>query len=428
MKRRRPVINDENTLLVITSFPDNTRGTRDARPVALHSKRILTQLSKHQNILVIAERTGRKITHVENRKLMVQRIWKRRKPLSLLSIIPTLIKYNRIQKILIHFDFDVFGGLKPLFFFPIILLLFKAMRKQIYFEFHQISFEIQSLKRHNDIDNTWIKRFLNLFLFVFYRWIGLLSDKVLVFEEDLKERLSRHMPVEKIITLPVGVTPMKTVSQVRSKKKLGFSRNDFVVLVFGFFDWYKGTDWIAKTFGQSRQKNIRLLLVGGKHPAFRKNKNYQSYYRQVQKIAHESSRIKTVGFVPAHEIPLYFSAADIITLPHREFLSTSMTFSYALGFQKPVILSNKLLDYMKSPDLLYSREQAGIEINDLFFSLNKADFELLLKKIKQDKTLYKKLVTFSHVLAKKRRADRLIRDYKTIVSRSYILSPRFAFK
>ena len=106
MKKRRLPLNDENTLLVVTSFPENDH---EALPLAIHAKRSLIELSKKQNILVLAEKIGKKMTHSENKSLLINRVWRRNKPLSLLSVLGTVIRYANIRNILIQFDFDVYG-------------------------------------------------------------------------------------------------------------------------------------------------------------------------------------------------------------------------------------------------------------------------------------------------------------------------------
>ena len=440
MKKRRLPLNDENTLLVVTSFPENDH---EALPLAIHAKRSLIELSKKQNILVLAEKLGKKITHSENKSLLVQRVWKRNKSLSLLSVLGPVIKYTNIRNILIQFDFHVYGGITPTYILPFIVAVMKMLGKHVYFEFQHAPQEFATLKRHQlQLYKLQIKQarfmtrklwtltriaLINLYLKFFYKIIGLLSDKVIVFEEDLRDKLRKHMSADKLVTIPVGVTEQPTLSKAISKRKLGLSSNDFVVLVFGFFDWHKGTDWITKVFSEIKTQNMKLLLVGGKNPALKNNPQYQSYCRELNKLARESTRTTIVGFVDEHKLTQYYSAADVVALPNREFMAAPSTLTHALGFHKPIIFSTTFLDYMKSPDFLQAMDQAQLTDRDIFFSIDKNDIADLLKLLRSDKQQYKKLVTFSKLLAKKRRSTQLTRDYQTLVSKSYALSPRFAF-
>lgn len=440
MKKRRLPLNDENTLLVVTSFPENDR---EALPLAIHAKRSLLELSRKQNILVLAQRIGKKKIHSENRSLLVQRVWRRNRPLSLFSILSPIARYTKIRNILIQFDFHVYGGIKTTLVLPIIVGCAKFFGKNVYFEFQHAPQEYAVLKRHQlqgyktemrktkfQFKKYWAQfktQTTNIYIRMFYRSIGLLSDKIIVFEEDLRDRLRAYMSADKLVTIPVGVTEQQTISKSWAKRKLGLSSNDFVVLVFGFADWHKGTDWITKVFSQMTMKNMKLLLVGGRNPALKQNKQYQLYYHALVKTAKESSRTSMIGFVDEHKLVRYYSAADVVALPYREFMAAPSTLTHALGFHRPVIFSTAFIEYMKSPDFLRAMEEAQVSDRDLFFSIDKNDLAELLKDLRTNKQRYNRLVSFSKKLAHKRRSSQLTRDYQTLVSKSYALRPRFAF-
>lgn len=429
MKKRRSVTNDENTLLVVTSYPDYDQAARhEMRPVTLHAGRILTNLSKTQNIVVMAQKTGLKKTQVENHRLTVLRMWSQGKPFSLFRILPFLIRNEKIRNVLIQFDFDTFGSFWSVFAsLPLLLGLLRLYGKHVYFELHQIPFEMNILSWRNRFTSSLASDVYDRSLVLFYRIIGIMSDKVIVFEEDLKERLSTEIEEKKMVVLPIGITPQKPMQQSRAKRKIGMSSKDFTVLSFGLFDWNKGTDWVAQVFANTNVRNMKLLLAGGKNPALRKKKEYQAYCRTITQLFSKSSRLNTAGFVGEKEIELYYSAADVVVLPYREFISHSSGMSYALSYGKPIIFSDCLIDYTKSPDFAYAMQQAQLGIADMFFPLEEELFIGLLQRIRTDKVLYKKLVTFSKILAKKRNNSHIIRDYKSIVSRAYAVPTRFAF-
>ena len=363
--------------------------------------------------------------------------------MSLLSILGPVIKFSKIRNVLIQFDFDVYGGITPTYILPFIVAVMKFLGKHVYFEFQHAPQEFATLQHHQfQIYKLEIKQarfvirklwnlarinLMNFYIKFFYKVIGALSDKVIVFEEDLRDKLRQHIKADKLVTIPVGVTEQPTLPKSRAKSKLGLSNNDFVVLVFGFFDWHKGTDWITKVFSEINTQNMKLLLVGGKNPALKDNPAYQAYCKEVAKLARESSRTTIVGFVNEHKLVQYYSAADVVALPYREFMAAPSTLTHALGFHKPVIFSTTFIDYMKSPDFLQAMDQAQITDRDLFFSIDKSDISDLLKLLRSDKQQYNKLATFSRLLAKKRKSTQLTRDYQTLVSKSYALSPRFAF-
>lgn len=429
MKRRREPINEENSLLVITSYHDDTREHKTLDPIAIHAKRILTQLSKNQKILVLAEKTGRKKTHIENKQLTVLRVWEKKHPLAFPTILSYVAKYNKIRMIHIQFDFHTFGGVVPGIMLPALIAALKLMGKHVSIELHHVPLDITTIKRQVKNKPQVFKELFNRSLVVFYKAVGALCDKVIVFEEDLRERLTTAIPTEKLIVLPMGVHEQQAVNKSAAKRRLGIKPDQFVLFTFGFFDWHKGTDWLAKTIHELKLSRINLLLVGGQNPALKYSPNYREFYRDIMKLSmHAKKTIKVVGFVPEKHMSMYFSAADLVVFPYREFLSAPTAVTHALSFRKPVVFSNNLTDYTKSPDFAHALEQSGLTIRDLFFPLHKTEFEAFILRVKNNKDVYKRLVKFSTILAQERKSTRVLRDYQTIISKRYAMRPRFMFR
>lgn len=429
MKRRREPLNEENSLLVITSYHDDSTESKILDPVAIHAKRILTQLSKSQKILVLAEKSGRKKTHIVNKQLTVLRVWKRNSPLSLPVILSNVIKYNRIHMVHIQFDFETFGGATASMFLPLLIGALKLLGKHVSIELHHVPFDITTIKRQHKGKPQFFKETLNRALLMFYRSIGFLCDKVIVFEEDLRERLTNAIPEEKLIVLPMGVHEQPVLNKRAAKRKLGIKPDQFVLMSFGFFDWHKGTDWIAKTMQELKLSKVNLLLVGGQNPSLKYTQNYRTFYRDIMKLSIQGKKsIKVVGFVTDKHMAMYYSAADLVIFPYREFLSAPTAVTHALSFRKPVVFSNNLTDYTKSPDFAHAMEVAGLTTKDLFFQLHKTEFESFITRIRNNKDIYQKLIKFSQTLAQERKSTRVLRDYQTIISKRYAMRPRFMFR
>lgn len=429
MKRRREPVNEEDSLLVITSYHDDTKESKGLDPIAIHAKRILTQLSKSQKILVLAEKSGRKKTHLVNKQLTVLRVWEKKHPLAFPMILTYVAKYNKIRMIHIQFDFHTFGGVVPGMFLPVLVGALKIMGKHVSIELHHVPFDITTLKRQHKHKPHMFKEVLNRGLALFYKAIGALCDKVIVFEEDLRERLTSAIPEEKLIVLPMGVNEQPVVNKSAAKRRLGIKPDQFVLLSFGFFDWHKGTDWLAKTIQDLKLSRVNLLLVGGQNPALKYSPNYREFYRDIMKMSMQGKKaIKIVGFVPDKHMSMYFSAADLVVFPYREFLAAPAAVTHALSFGKPLVFSNNLTDYTKSPDFAHAMEEAGLTTKDLFFQLHRTEFEAFIMRAKNNKDVYKKLVKFSHILAQERKSTRVLRDYQTIISKRYAMRPRFMFR
>ena len=91
---------------------------------------------------------------------------------------------------------------------------------------------------------------MNFYIKFFTKYLDFSATKLLFLRKELRDKLRQHINADKLVTIPVGVTEQPTLSKSRAKRKLGLSSDDFVALVFGFFDWHKGTDWITKVLAK----------------------------------------------------------------------------------------------------------------------------------------------------------------------------------
>jgi len=200
--------------------------------------------------------------------------------------------------------------------------------------------------------------------------------------------------------------------------------------VFGYINWYKGIDWIVKASKAWKGKNIRLLIAGGPNPYHMNKAYYQKYYHDFLRSVANNVHITHTGFVADNDIRLYFSAADLAVLPYRVLMAASGPFALALSYNLPVILSDRLADYVHSADFKKEMQNAGLDKEDLFFPLNEKKLSAYIHKAKTDKQYYVKLVAFSQALAQARSNDNVISQLQTILfppsiaSRSYLALPK----
>ena len=75
-------------------------------------------------------------------------------------------------------------------------------------------------------------------------------------------------------------------------------------------------NWLIDAFSYAMQKvpNIHLILAGGPAHSL-KGRHYQQFLETTKKVA--NPHITITGFLPEHEIPLYFQAAGLVILPYR---------------------------------------------------------------------------------------------------------------
>lgn len=418
--------NNQETLLVITSYPDPKQGIRELNAVAWHAQKTLKKMAKDRKVIVLAEETIGEKTYLDGKNLLVKRIWSKKNPFSLFKILALVLKNRQIRSILFQFEFNIFGGIIAVSLIPAILLVLKILAKKVVFEIHQVVPDIKKIDKHLNLKNKILTKIFNAALFLFYKTVSLFSNKIVVFEEELKQTLRQLTSEEKIEVLPLSVSSKLSISKYNAKKRLGFSKDDFVILVFGFVNWYKGSDWLAKTIAKNKPKKVKLVLAGGQNPTLKNKKYYQNFYQKIACLADKNPNIKLTGFVPDEKIKLYFSAADLVALPYRVFMSASGPLSFALSYKKPVVFSNRLSAYFKSEDFSLAASSLNLTKQDLFFPLTTKGFLSLVQKTKADKDFYAKLKKFSTTLGDYRKEKVVMRKYRQLLDNAFSPTPFFS--
>ncbi|MCX7996642.1 MAG: glycosyltransferase [Patescibacteria group bacterium] len=421
--------NTRESFISVCNYPDPQYGIRELNAVAWHSERTLKPLA-HGNrmVVVIAEKIPNHTQYLEGKNMLILRSWKKGSPFALFTILKRILEFSKIKTVLFQFEFNMFGGMTPLVFAPLVLALVKMSGKRIVFELHQVVLDIKELANHVNVKNPFLQWAFNLGLHLFYFSVGLFADEVLVLEEDLKKRLHNLVYEDKIVFVPIAIETKRNLPQQQAKQKLGISPDDFCILVFGFINWYKGSDWIVKAIRGSHQKHVRLLMAGGESPTLKDKSYYQRFYKKIEAAARASNKVILTGFVPDDSIKLYFSAADLVVLPYRVFMSASGPFSLALSYRKPVLLSNRLYDYTHSQDFSDSMEYAGLTKTDLFFPFHAGKFDEIIKHIRKQEDYKAQLTTFSRKLAGKRSTEAMVERLKEILVPTYVIKGHVSFR
>lgn len=421
MKKMIEQFNQENNLLVLTTYPnplDERKGRREFSAIAWHSRKTLRHLCKFTKILVLAEDREKK-TFRDNKNLLVLRKWKKGSVFSILSLLPYILKLKN-KSIFVQFEFNVFGGILTNIALIFTLFILKLLGKNIFFELHQVLEDIKLLEKHINIKNKIKQKFFNLGLKAFYLFLGLSVNKIIVFEEELKRRLSKYVNKEKIEVFSLSVDSKKALDKNEARRKIGLSRKEFVILCFGFINGYKGLDWIIRQFriknSELRIKNVRLVIAGGENPYLKDMPHYQKFYNSIISEAKKCKQITYTGFVPDNKVSSYFSACDLAVLPYEVFMSASGPFSLSLSYSKPVILSDVLSSYALSKDFKKSLIESGLEQKDIFFNLKGDSFANFLLRIKNSKVYMEKLTHFSKTLAMYRSSNIVIFELFRLIS------------
>lgn len=400
--------NHPDTLLVITSYPNPDNGMYGERifnAVGEHSERRLPYIAKNRKVLVLAEDIGTTPEFSPTPNILVERIWKKSNVFSLIKLARFIMKLNRIKSILVQFEFNVLGGNKANLALLFILMLLKLKGKKITFEMHQVLTDIGSVKRHININNPLLQIVYNLGLKVFYVATGLVTEKIIVFEEEMKLRLKRYVKESKIEVLCLSVDKQQTINKKAAREKLNMNQKEFVLLVFGFINGYKGIEWIMDALSGMEGKNIRLVIAGGKNPYLTNKPYYQKFYQSIIDETAKHAHVTYTDFVPEDNVYLYFSACDLVVMPYTAFMAASGPFSRALSYEKPIIISEKLSAYSKSLDFVKALIGASLKQSDVIFPLRKSGLLNLIQKAQNDNIYYNSLKQFSKNLGNYRNIE-----------------------
>ncbi len=139
---------------------------------------------------------------------------------------------------------------------------------------------------------------------------------------------------EKISVIPHGhyrTTYGPPIDKIAARQQLGLPLNRKLYLTFGMLRPYKGIETLLATWQQGKFYDQQgTLLIAG----MSKNKPY------LRAISDQASQVdQTIlhsKYIEDADIPIYFSAADIVVLPFKQ-VSTSGSLLLAMSYGKPVI-------------------------------------------------------------------------------------------
>lgn len=391
--------NSENTVIVVSTYP--RRGhTYDPKALAVapFTKNKINSIAKHARLqgrvlkfVILADTIEGEQSYLENNHLII-RCWTR----NLLSVYVTIQKYANLflkaKTIVIEHEFGIFGLKHQITVqFPFFLALNRLLGRKIVLVLHQVIFDLGELSGHLQINpnSNWTK-LLNFFIQTNFRLFGLLANKIVVFDSSLKERLSQLVSRDKISAIPLsnsGHTTLSHKNAKKIKKELGLDPDTFYLVYCGYVTWYKGADWLVRTFKrvkkQIRGKKVKLILAGGQSSSLQIDTKYMNWYNKLQKDISSDKNIILTGVLSEKTLPKYVAAADLIVMPYRLMMSASGPFTIAQTAGTPVVIGSKLSPMTKSADVKGALKKNGLAKNGFVFRMSPLG---LLEKINRANT------------------------------------------
>jgi glycosyltransferase involved in cell wall biosynthesis len=133
--------------------------------------------------------------------------------------------------------------------------------------------------------------------------------------------------------LPLKSLRDNKVSQTLALKKLDIKKPKLLLLFFGFIRDYKGLDILLEALNHVSELDIKLLIAG---ECYTKNDRYKN---MIEKYELHNMIIWHNSYIPEDSIKYYFSACDVVVLPHRK-ISQSGIIPIAYEFNKLVVCSD----------------------------------------------------------------------------------------
>lgn len=165
---------------------------------------------------------------------------------------------------------------------------------------------------------------------------GLLSARAIIVHSEQDGLLARQIRPG----IPVLVNPhprydffsgIEMMDGMAARKKLGIDASAKVILFFGYIRKYKGLDVLLRAMEQL--PGDHLLLVAGEFYDDRRR------YEMALRLLDQQGRLILIDrYVANEEVPLFFSAADLMAAPYLS-ATQSGVIQVAHGFGLPVVAS-----------------------------------------------------------------------------------------
>jgi glycosyltransferase involved in cell wall biosynthesis len=428
MKNLVKKYNHQDAVLMVSLYPKKgelySSGTSG---VASYAKNIVTRMQSP--VIVLADRDKRPYLYEED-NVLVNRCFTKAKLSLWLRVLKQVVRFNKVSRVVIQFDFGMYGSLLSSALVIPFLFVLKLLGKQSYIVSHHVITDVFKLKGHVGLGNSWLDTIIGKtynFLFKTFYWLlSLLSEKIVVLEEPLKAMLAEFVPQHKISVVAHGVdTKLKPMNKVKARQQLNLKRNSFLIMYFGFVNWFKGADIFAQTFQNRKQllhKNVSAVIAGGESPTMKSKHFYQKYFTQVTKTVSDSPVVNMTGYIPQEEIKKYFSAADLIVFPYRHFMTASGVMSLALSYGKPFIVSCELSQMFDSPEFQKTLKQVGLKKTDIVFNLSKYSCLHTAENVLRN-GIKRKMAKLALIEREKRDYAITARAYETL----FAVKPRYVF-
>jgi len=373
--------NNQNSLLVISFYPNKGETySAGATGVASYTKNIVSNLNRKVVVLANKKANSPDKTYQEDNSLVV-RCFVSHTPKMWSILWKQIRSFNQIRNIHIQYDSSMYGGtLTSGLIIPFVALL-RIFGYKVSITLHHVIDDVLQLRGQVGLKETFIDTIkgtiYNIIFHIFYWILALFTSKFVVLEETLVNKLLSIAPHAQVTAIPHGVdTNLKIKTKAEACHFLKINPNDYVVIFFGYINWFKGADFFVKTFAKVNKilgKKTHFFIAGGTSPTLGDKPYYKSFYESIKKEADKSKSLSITGYVKQEDIADYFAAADLVVFPYRHYMTASGVLSLVFSYQKPFIISEKISEMFDAPDFKQAFSDSNLKKSDLTFKLTSKD-------------------------------------------------------
>ena len=360
----------------VTVYPPRGEKHISTSGVASYSKNLITHIEDSRiEQAVICDVITRPAQYDEG-SVKVCRVFNRH-PWFVIQVHKALIKI-RPDVVHIQQELALFGGVVTAYLLQWLVFLW---RRRVVLTLHGVvdprAIDKQFVTENNSALPVWVVKLAFRVIFTpLMKW----SKKIIVHEQYFKDIVVKSYGIDakKVAVIPHGVEPLQAADQKTARQQLDIPTSAHVALFMGYATGYKGLDLLIEGFARYAGQNTAAYLVigAGKHPKLRHDHAYLGEYERLQRKAAAlipSNQYRWEGFIKESDITLYYSASDISLYPYTTAMSSSGPMSFAIGYEKPFLVSTAFQDiFVQYPELLFDRTPQSLAAKlDHFFSHQK---------------------------------------------------------
>jgi glycosyltransferase involved in cell wall biosynthesis len=300
---------------------------------------------------------------------------------------------SKVDIVHVQHEIYLYGGLGSAIIFPLLLFLIKLLRKPVVVTLHGV-LPLSEVNGRFLRDN-WIRGsplFMKAGLILLVKLIVLFSTAVIVHEEKFKEVLKSeyNCPGSKIYVIHHGIEERNDLIEKNKAKQILCLSGKNVILFFGYITGYKNVELLIESASFLKTPDWVIVIAGGPHPRLSTNPNYRRYLSDLREkaLAVRKEGILFRGFIAEEEIPLYFSAADLIVFPYKICMHASGPLSLSISYGKPFLISDDFKGIFACENALFKNEPKDLTHKiDRFFEDKKLQLQIsaYIRKFKKER-------------------------------------------